>query len=60
MPSATDKPRLIVLNRADQADPAQNRGLGRVFPGKKGYAVLETDAKTGRGVNQFSSVTRKC
>ena len=46
-----DKPRLIVLNRADQADPAQNRAWGEYFR-KKGYAVLETDAKTGRGVTQ--------
>ena len=53
-----DKPRLIVLNRADQADPAQNRAWGEYFR-KKGYAVLETDAKTGRGVNQFSSVTQE-
>ena len=50
-----DKPRLIVLNRADQADPAQNRAWGEYFR-KKGYAVLETDAKTGRGVNQLSLI----
>ena len=49
---------VIVLNRADQADPAQNRAWGEYFR-KKGYAVLETDAKTGRGVNQFSSVTQE-
>lgn len=28
------KPRLIVLNRADQADPEGNRGWGRYFRGK--------------------------
>lgn len=29
-----DKPRLIVLNRADQADPAQNRAWGEYFDEK--------------------------
>lgn len=50
-----DKPRLVVLNRADQADPAGNRAWGAYFR-EKGIPVLETDAKTGRGVNQFSAV----
>lgn len=47
------KPRLIVLNRADQADPEFNKAWSRYFKGK-GYAVLETDSKTGAGINQFS------
>lgn len=47
------KPRMIVLNRADQADPAGNRAWKAWFQGR-GYTVLETDAKTGTGVNQFS------
>lgn len=49
------KPRLIVLNRADQADPAMNAKWTAFFKGQ-GHVVLETDAKTGRGVNQFSPV----
>jgi len=53
-----DKPRLVVLNRADQADPAGNRAWGDYFRGK-GFAVLETDAKTGKGVKSFSAVTRE-
>ena len=52
------KPRLIVLNRADQADPEGNRTWTRCFRGK-GYAVMETDAKTGKGVGQFSVVSRE-
>ncbi len=52
-----DKPRLIVLNRADQADPKQNRAWGDHFRAK-GWSVLETDAKTGRGINQFSAVAQ--
>lgn len=49
------KPRLIVLNRADQADPAVNRAWTERFR-SQGHAVLETDAKSGRGVAQFSAV----
>ena len=49
------KPRLIVLNRADQADPAQNKVWAARFR-SQGYSVLETDAKTGRGISQFSAV----
>jgi len=52
------KPRLVVLNRADQADPAMNERWKAWFKAQ-GYAVLETDAKTGRGVNQFSAIIRE-
>ena len=52
------KPRLVVLNRGDQADPAGNRAWGAWFR-KKGWSVLETDAKTGSGVNQFSRVVQE-
>ena len=51
------KPRLIVLNRADQAVPAQNRAWGAYFR-SQGRSVLETDARSGRGINQFSDVVR--
>ena len=51
------KPRLIVLNRADQADPAQNKAWGACFRGQ-GHSVLETDARSGRGINQFSVVVQ--
>ena len=49
------KPRLIVLNRADQADQELNRQWAAHFR-KQGHSVLETDAKTGKGINQFSAV----
>ena len=52
------KPRLIVLNRADQADPALNKAWGKWFR-DRGCAVLETDSKTGKGVNQFSNVAKE-
>lgn len=52
-----DKPRLIILNRADQADPEQTRAWTRWFKAR-GCAVLETDSKTGGGVKQFSAVIK--
>ena len=52
------KPRLIVLNRADQADPAGNRAWAQAFQ-VQGHAVLETDAKTGKGVSRFSAVSKE-
>lgn len=52
------KPRLIVLNRADQADPAGNRAWAQAFQAQ-GHAVLETDAKTGKGVSRFSAVSKE-
>ena len=52
-----DKPRMIIFNRADQADPAAT-AVWKAWYKEKGYAVLETDAKTGKGVNQFSSVIK--
>lgn len=53
-----DKPRLIVLNRADQADPAGNAVWTARFK-KQGWAVLETDAKEGKGVGQFSQTVKE-
>ena len=52
------KTRLVVLNRADQADPEGNRAWGAWFRGKD-FAVLETDAKTGKGVGQFGPTVRE-
>lgn len=52
-----EKPRLIILNRADQADPAMNRAWGDWFRAR-GFAVMETNAKDGKGVNQFSSTVK--
>ena len=51
------KPRVVVLNRADQADPAASKLWGEWFR-SRGISVLECDAKSGRGVNQFSAVMR--
>ena len=51
------KPRLIVLNRADQADPAMNKAWSDWFR-QKGWSVLETNARDGKGVGQFSAVIK--
>ncbi|MBQ3089164.1 MAG: ribosome biogenesis GTPase YlqF [Oscillospiraceae bacterium] len=51
------KPRMIVLNRADQSDEAMNRLWSDYFR-SKGWAVLKTDSKTGAGVSQFSATVR--
>lgn len=51
------KPRVVILNRADQADPAASKLWGEYFR-SQGMSVLECDARTGAGVKQFSSVMR--
>ena len=52
-----EKPRLIVLNRADQADDRMTRRWADYFK-SKGWSVLVTDCKSGSGVNQFSATVR--
>lgn len=51
------KPRMIVLNRADQADPAMNQRWSAYFR-SRGWSVLQTDCKTGAGVKQFSPAVK--
>lgn len=51
------KPRLIILNRVDQADPEFTRQWRDHFK-NGGIAVLETDCKSGKGVNGFASAVR--
>ncbi|MEA5142317.1 MAG: ribosome biogenesis GTPase YlqF [Oscillibacter sp.] len=55
---AEGKPRLIVLNRVDQADPAQTKAWSAYFR-DKGYAVLEANAKGGAGTAQFAGAVRE-
>ena len=52
------KPRLVVLNRVDQADPEATKKWAAYFRAK-GYAVLESDAKGGMGTNKFSGAVRE-
>lgn len=52
------KPRLVVLNRVDQADPGETRRWAAYFR-EKGYAVLEANAKGGAGTAQFAAAVRE-
>ncbi len=52
------KPRLLLLNRADQADPAMNRRWAEHYR-SQGIAVLETDCRSGRGVDKFPAALRE-
>ena len=49
---AAGKPRLIILNRVDLADPEITSQWRRHFE-RQGIRRIETDAKTGKGVNGF-------
>jgi len=51
------KPRLIILNRADQADP-EVTGIWAAGFRANGTAVLETDSKSGKGVGGFPAAVR--
>jgi len=51
------KPRLIVLNRVDQAESASTKNWAAHLK-KSGAAVIETDSKGGKGVGGFKTVAR--
>ena len=53
-----DKPRLMVLNRIDMADPDMTKCWARYFRGQ-GFLVLETDCKNRKGTNQFAPAVRE-
>lgn len=52
-----EKPRLIVLNRVDLADPAATKAWSAYFK-SRGFAVLEANAKQGQGTKQFPAAVR--
>ena len=51
------KPRMIVLNRMDLADPAATKRWASYFR-SKGYAVLATDCKSRKGISEFTPAAR--
>lgn len=51
------KPRILVLNRMDLADPAATRAWAAYFRGK-GMTVLATDCKSRRGIAEFTPAVR--
>ena len=52
------KPRLVVLNRADQADREATKAWAAHFK-EKGWAVLETDSRSGAGTAKFAAAVRE-
>ena len=55
---AAGKPRLVILNRTDLADPKVTARWRKYFE-SQGLAILETDAKSGKGVNGFAPAVRR-
>ena len=51
------KPRMIILNRIDLADPVMVRRWETYFKGK-GLAVLQTDCKSRKGISGFVPAVR--
>ena len=51
------KPRLVLLNRADQADSAMTRRWIDYYRAS-GVAALETDSRSGKGVDRFPQAIR--
>ncbi len=52
------KPRLIVLNKADVADPQATRRWMQYFS-EKGFAVMTADCKTGAGMQKYVPLLRE-
>ena len=52
-----DKPRIVILNRMDLADPAATRIWVEHFR-KKGMAAVPTDCKSRRGISEFEPAVR--
>lgn len=52
-----NKPRMVILNRMDLADPNMVRAWSEYFK-SRGMAVLATDCKTKKGINGFVPAVR--
>ena len=52
-----NKPRMVILNRIDLADPSMTKTWSEYFKGQ-GMAVLATDCKTKKGINGFVPAVR--
>ncbi len=52
-----NKPRIVILNRMDLADPAATKQWVAYFK-SKGIAAVPTDCKTKRGINDFLPTVR--
>jgi len=56
---AQNKRRMLVLNRADQADPKETANWVKFYR-SQGYTVMETNSKTGDFRNEFTNKVREC
>ena len=54
---AAGKPRLMILNRIDLADPKMTAAWAKHFRAQ-GMAVIETDSRAGTGTQAFSNAVR--
>ena len=52
------KPRLVILNKADMADPNVTDRWMQYFK-KQGAAVITADSKSGKGINKFGAALRE-
>lgn len=55
---AGQKPRLVVLNKSDLADPELTRRWKDVFSGE-GYSVVAVDSVTGKGVREVPGLVQQ-
>ena len=55
---SSGKPRLIILNRADLADPAMTKRWKQYYEAK-GFVVLDCDARNGKGASPFAAAVRE-
>jgi ribosome biogenesis GTPase A len=53
------KPRLIILNRADQADPRMNQVWADCFTKGQGVMAVTADARSGSGVSRMVPAARQ-
>ena len=53
-----NKPRMMILNRIDLADPETTSAWSDYFK-KKGWAVVRTDCKSRKGIDRFQPAVRE-
>ena len=53
-----NKPRMVILNRIDMADPNQTKRWAEYFR-SRGMAVIQTDCKSRKGINTFVPAVRQ-
>ncbi len=53
-----NKPRMVILNRIDLADPAATDAWSNYWK-NKGYAVVKTDCKSRKGIDRFVPAVRE-